>query len=145
MGIELNRIAPGAPVGAFKTFSVQQQPDLMVRTACEQADCEAWLNGWRTFVDESTALGKAQAEYIRHKSGRTFKEQRDLGGMTVFTFDSKQRCFTEHKTRPQRFGVRHGDWRGNPDGWTRTHQSATEWLEDFSEHQQKVAADRARG
>jgi hypothetical protein len=145
VGIQLNRIIPGAPVSAFKTYSVNQGPDLMIRWTCEEIRCEAWLNGWRTLIDESTPFGQAQAAYIRHKAGRTFREQRDVGGLTVFTFESHQRCFAEHKTQPQRFGVRHGDFRGNPDGWSRAHANAADWLEDFAEHQQRVAADQARG
>jgi hypothetical protein len=52
-------------------------------------------------VDERTELGKGQATYIRTQSRRTFRESPTAEGLTVFRFDSGQRCFQEHQTRPR--------------------------------------------
>lgn len=159
MPITLNRIVPAAPASAFKTYSFTQRPDLLVRTACEQAGCEKWLLGWKTPIDESTDTGRDLARYIRFESGRTFTEQRS-GALTIFVFDSRQRCFADHKTMPQKFLVRAGDWRNmvwvqvSPGVWDwrhdprnvqQVHQDPADWVEDFGLHQQRVAADQARG
>ncbi len=52
-------------------------------------------------IDESTDLGREQAAYIRQRSGRSFREMRTAVGpdaLTVFRFDSGQRCFADHIT-----------------------------------------------
>jgi hypothetical protein len=139
------RITPALGVGAYQTYSITAPHDRTVRAACEEVGCAAWLNGWQSKVDESTELGQRQAAYIRQQSGRTFREQRTGEGLTVFTFDSRQRCFADHRTRPEVYAVRDGDWRGNPTGRTRTHQSAADWTEDFGEHQQRIADQIERG
>lgn len=139
----ITRIIPSAPAGAFQTFRIISPPDRMVRAACEQVGCPAWLHGWETRVDESTDLGKAQADYIRQKAGRTYREMR-TGPLTVFRFLPKQRCFAEHQTRPETFLVRGGDWRQNT-GLIRQHQKPADWVEDFAEHQGRLAEQQRRG
>lgn len=139
------RLPPEHPVEAYQTYAINTRSDLTVVSACADVLCDAYQFGWQTEVDEATDLGRSQAAYIRHQSGRTFREQRTGTGLTVFTFDSRQRCFAEHRTFPEVFRVRHGDWRGNPTGHTRTHQSGADWTEDFGEHQQRIADQIERG
>lgn len=97
----LNRITPAAPVNAFQTYRIVSPPDHAVRSACEDVGCPAWRCGWETQVDEGTDLGRAQAAYIRQQAGRTYRERRTGEGLTVFQFISGQRCFAEHRTRPE--------------------------------------------
>jgi hypothetical protein len=139
----LNRIEPAAPASAYQTFRIVSPPDRSVRTACEDAGCLAYRNGWETRVDESTDLGKAQAVYIRTQSGRTFREMRS-GGLTVFRFPGGQRCFAEHRTRPEIYAVRGGDWRQDR-GLIRQHTRAADWVEDFALNQQRLADQQRRG
>jgi hypothetical protein len=139
------RIQPALGVGAYQTYSITAPHDRTVKAACEEVGCAAWLNGWQSTVDESTELGQRQAAYIRQQSGRTFHEQRTAAGLTVFTFDSHQRCFADHRTRPEIYAVRDGDWRGNPTGRTRMHANARDWTEDFGEHQQRIADQHEKG
>lgn len=139
------RFDPAMPVDAYQTYSITQPRDTTVRAACEQVGCEAWRQGWQSLIDERTDLGKQQATYIRTQSGRTFRERRTGSGLTVFEFDSGQRCFAEHKTRPQLFAVRDGDWRGNPTGRSRQHTRPQDWVEDFGEHQQRIADQQQKG
>jgi hypothetical protein len=134
-----NRIQPTGPVGAYKTYAVTSPLDTLVRAACEQVDCAAWRLGWRTLVDEATELGRQQAVYIRHGARRTYRERPGPAGLTEFVFDSGQRCFAEHRTRPEIYVVRGGDWRGNPSGERRLHSRPADWVEDFTEHQGRVA------
>lgn len=129
------------PSSAFKTYSVRRQRDVSIPAACEQVNCQAWRHGWESTVDESTELGRRQAAYIRGQSRRTFREQRTAAGLTVFTFASGQRCFANHHTVPETYLVRRGGT-GTP---ARIHSKPSDWVEDFTEHQQQVAADRERG
>lgn len=140
-----NRQAPLHAVGAYKTFAIRQPSDQAVRTACEDAGCLANRYGWETAIDETTDIGRAQASYIRRQSGRDFKESKTAEGLTVFRFAPHQRCFTEHRTAPQIFGVRDGDWRGNPTGRRFVHSDPADWVEDFGEHQIAVAEQSQRG
>lgn len=142
---DMFRMPPELPVGAYQTYSITSPTDATVKAACEQVGCEAWLHGWESTIDESTELGQRQAAYIRQQSGRVFREQRTAAGLTVFRFDSRQRCFQEHRTRPEVYAVRDGDWRGNPTGRRRVHANAADWTEDFGEHQQRIADQHERG
>ena len=61
---------------------------------CEEMDCPHYLNGWRTILP----VDDPRADYIRHRSGRSFKEKRN-GDMVEFTFSAGQTCFSaaDHK------------------------------------------------
>lgn len=136
---------PQVPVRAYQTYSIVSPTDRTVVAACEQVGCAAWRNGWESTIDETTDLGKRQAAYIRRESKRTFREQRTAAGLTVFRFEPGQRCFAEHRTRPEIYAVRDGDYRGNPTGRARRHQRPQDWVEDFGEHQQRIADQREKG
>ena len=138
------RLEPALPAQAMQTYSIRSPRDVAVRSACGPG-CEAYDRGWETQVDEGTPLGQFQASYIRQSSGRTFTELRTGDGMTVFRFEAFQRCFADHMTLPERFGVRGGDWRGNPTGMRRIHVNAADFVEDFAEHQQAVKDSTERG
>lgn len=129
------------PPSAFKTYSVRRQRDVSIAAVCEQVNCPQWRHGWESTVDETTELGQRQAAYIRGHARRTFREQRTAAGLTVFRFEPGQRCFADHRTVPETYTVRRGG-AGTP---ARIHTRPADWVEDFTEHQQHVAADRERG
>ncbi|MFI9235767.1 hypothetical protein [Streptomyces sp. NPDC053079] len=131
--------------GAYQTYSISQEPDRLVVVACERVGCAAWRYGWDSIIDESTPLGKAQALHIRTESKRTFREMKRGDGLTVFRFESGQRCFAEHQTNPEVYVVRDGDWRGNPTGRSREHQRPADWVEDFGEHQLRLVNQQEKG
>lgn len=131
-------VQPQMPPGAYQTYQLFQGRDTTMRAACQQVGCQAWLHGWDTILDETNADQKIMADYIRHTSGRTFKETRTDTGLTVFRFEPYQRCFAEHRTRPVRHTVWRGDFRENQGG-LRVHTRGEDWVEDFAEHQQNVA------
>lgn len=138
----LFRIDPKMPPGAYKTYQILAPAATHWRLAtCAEVDCGAYLRGWTTTVDEATELGARQAHYIRRQSLRGFAEQRNPAGLTVFTFEPGQRCFraAEHRVqvRPESYLIRSGDWRdlGDP----RPLGSARSWVDDFGEHQQRIA------
>lgn len=144
------RVAPLMPVTAYKTYRIASPISTHFRPAtCAEADCGAYLHGWVSTIDESTVLGQQQAHHIRKESGRAFTEQRLPTGLTEFTFEAGQRCFKgDHQVRldrPELYLVRDGDWRGNPTGEKRQHHNAKDWIEDFGEHQQRLADEHQKG
>lgn len=135
---------PASHPGNYQTFRIAFGSDIVIKDACEQVGCEARRIGWTSTFDESTELGKAQATYVRHFSGRTFTERRTEAGLTVFIFEPGQRCFAEHKTTPNFFTVRAGDHRRNY-GLLRRHTNGRDFAEDFALHQEALAEEFKRG
>lgn len=140
----LNRVEPNMPVHAYKTYAIASPISTHYRDGtCEEAGCLAHQHGWQTGVDEATELGQRQAHYIRKLSGRRFTERRTEVGLTAFTFEAGQDCFTRHKVpldRPEFYLVRGGDWRGDPTGQGPfMHSGADAWVNDFGEHQDRLA------
>ncbi|MBX9392281.1 hypothetical protein K4749_01370 [Streptomyces sp. TRM72054] len=134
------------PAAAYQTYTIAQPRDTTVVAACEQVGCPQWRHGWDSVIDERTELGASQAAYIRTQSRRTFREMKTDAGLTVFRFESGQRCFAEHRTRPQLFAVRDGDAaRGNPTGRVRKHTRPTDWVEDFGENQLRLVEEQRKG
>lgn len=119
---------------ATRDYVVRFPRDVTVVSACEDVRCEAWQFGWETYVDEAANLGRAQADYIRHQSGRTFTELRTAAGGTVFRFASGQRCFAEHRTRPSSFFA---DGRRVPD--------LAAWVGDLDDHVNRLEAQAKKG
>jgi hypothetical protein len=146
------RLPPQMPATSYKTYQILAPAETHWRDGtCAEAECEAYLRGWQTAVDESNDLGQKQAHYIRKQSGRSFTETRMGGGRTdgatVFTFEAGQRCFrAPHRVpvgRPEIFVVRDGDWRWGANA--RRHSSAQNWVDEFGEHQERLADRLAQG
>ena len=127
-------------MAATRDYIVRMPRDTSVVAACADVGCAAWLYGWETLVDEGTPLGRKQALYIRHMSGRTFTELKSAepqsGGMTVFRFASRQRCFAEHRTRPARWLIRNGSVR---------EADASEWFGDLGDHMNRLTDQLRKG
>lgn len=134
---------PRLPVEAYQTWSVQSRPDKRVRSVCEKVGCRQWRNGWESVIDESTELGRRQAEFIRG-SRRTFREQLNGAGLTVFRFESGQRCFDDHQTMPEKYVVRGGDYRAVV-GKVRVHARASDWVEHVQQHMGLLLDERDKG
>ena len=135
---------PRMPVEAYQTFSVKSRPDRAVKTVCERVGCPQWRHGWESLIDESTPLGREQAAWIRTQSRRTFREQRNAVGLTVFRFESGQRCFNEHQTMPEKYVVQRGDWRAKL-GEVRVHKRASDWIEHVQQHMGRLLDERDKG
>jgi hypothetical protein len=136
---------PVAHPGAYQTFNVT--PYWRAAT-CAEIDCTAYTNGWVSVFDESTDLGRNQADYVRTNSGRHYKETRTEGGLTRFDFPAGQTCFQSqnHRVpaqRPELYIVRGGDWRkavGRPHVYDRPDQ----WADDFAAHTDRLYRARSR-
>ncbi len=138
---------PKMPVTSYKTYAISSPVDTHMRDAtCREVNCQAMANGWIKYCDVSTVLGAQQANYIRLHSGRSYSVVEN-GVIVTFTFPAGQRCFAHHRVpvgRPELFVVRDGDHRGNPTG-RRVERVAADWVEDFAEHQDKIAQRVQRG
>lgn len=153
MGRPINRVTPNLPAAAYRTFQISRPLATHWRPAtCEEDDCEQYLKGWKSVIDESTGLGQQQAHYIRKQSGRKFTESTDeQPGLTVFTFESGQACFASSKhrvplDRMENYLVKGGDWRGNPAGVeTRRHSKPEHWVEEMAEGFDQLRAAQERG
>lgn len=143
------RIPPALPVHQMKSYRIVVPRATHWRPAtCAESDCQAYLLGWLTTVDEGTDLGRRQAHYIRRESGRRYREERTEAGLTDFTFEPGQKCFAEHELRndrPERFLVTGGDHRGNPTGERYEHAGPEQWTDDFATHQDRLAAIIEKG
>ncbi len=143
---EPTRIEPRMPLTAYKTYAVKVPRATHTRPAtCEEYGCLARQRGWTTKVDVSTDIGRRQAGYIERGSGRKWKRTDD-GTLLTYAFEPGQECFASHRvqTRPGLYVIRDGDHRGNPTGRKVT-LGERAWLDDFGEHQEKLAAEQERG
>ena len=148
----VNRIEPVLPAQAFKTYGMAMPLRTHWRPAtCEEYGCEAYLNGWVSTFDTATDLGQQQYDYCRQDRTRSFHVQRVGGTLVKFVYKPGNRCFRAagHRVplgRPPRFLVTGGDWRGNPRGIpVQVHQRADDWVDDFANHQDKIAAAIGKG
>lgn len=143
MGQAINRILPAGRPQDYKTYTVSSPISTHTRPArCEEVECDAHANGWVSSIDVSTDLGQRQAVYIRLHSGRHVSSIEETGTIVKFTFPAGQQCFADHRVsleRPALYLVRGGDWRGNPLNVPTTQRTASEWVDDFATHQQRVA------
>ena len=145
----LNRITPALPVYAYKTYGMHLPATTHWRPAtCEEAGCQHYLKGWQTIVpsDSDHARLIRSADFRRRYR---YTEEPGEGPLAVFTFPAGQACFkaSTHKVslgRPGIFTVRGGDWRGMTSP-VRTHKRAMDWVEDFAEHQERLATAMERG
>lgn len=133
----------------MKTYAIVSPVRTHTRPAdCDEVECGAHRGGWRTAIDESTNLGRMQAQYIRLRSGRRFAETREAN-LTVFVFEAGQICFAQHRIsldRPAHYLVKGGDHRGNPlQVATFKHTRPEHWVEDFALHQRRIADEQEKG
>lgn len=134
------------------TFGIRRPAQSHWRPAsCAEVECQAYMHGWVTAIDEASSLGQTQAAWIRGGSRRRYTEARGLDGLTLFTFPAEQPCFdaASHRRALDReplFVVVGGDWRGNPRRIpVRRHRNAEDWRDDFGENQQTLADLQRRG
>ena len=148
MAINLHRIQPLMDAAAYKTYEIRSPLTTHFRPAtCAEVNCPHYVNGWRVRIESLTP----DLQHAARNSGRKYTEQQVAPGETWLVFEAGQPCFKahEHRTRMDRaplYLVRDGDHRGNPRGTkARLHQRPENWVEDFAEHQQKLADEIQKG
>lgn len=151
-GVVLNRIPPKMGPENYKSYTIRAPLATHWRRGkCEEFGCNDFLYGFVTTVDISTELGQKQFDFITHDRERSPSMQRVSETLYKFTFQPGTPCFnrSEHRVpvgRPPLLLVMGGDWRGNPRRVpTVRHQRVEDWVEDFSIHQDKIAAAVQRG
>jgi len=141
MGRPLFRVEPKMPAQHMQTFKVTAPISTHRRPAtCEEVDCAHQRDGWKMIIDQSTDLGRQQAYYIKELSGRHYKATRLEDGRFELIFTAGQKCFAQHTVSLEReanYLVKRGDYR-LPGGTVRRHTRAEDWVEEFSEHQDKL-------
>lgn len=143
MGFSIGQLGPDAWRDPnSRAYRIHMPHDLTVVAACEDVGCLQYAIGWDTVLDESTEMGALTAAWFR--SGQTRRSFTELGvsaelGGTVFHFDSGQRCFNEHRTRPGQLLVYSGGRR------VTEHTSLRFLAEDYTEHMGGVAGQLERG
>lgn len=137
--------APTAPWRMCTVHQILTPTDRLIPAACHQVGCLKWRRGWDVLIPEATEQGARHAAAIRSgKTGRTYRElPATADGMTVFRFDSGQRCFAEHKTRPELYVV-HNE-AGRARGQRRREKVPGFWAESLHETQDRRLAARQRG
>lgn len=130
----------------YTTHLIASPSDRTIIAACDQVGCVAFHQGWTMTFDETTEQGAVAARYLRSgRSGRSFRElNRTADGLSVFRFDPYQRCFAEHRTRPELYVVR----RGSPSvdlGLIRRHTNPVDWTEDLHETLDRRLTSTQRG
>ena len=143
----VNRIEPQMPASAYKTYALAAPLATHWRKAtCVEVDCPDYLNGWRVRVE-------GLDEQMLHDA-RNYGRNRELPvaeGETWLMYEAGQPCFRaaqHHKRidRPELYIVRDGDWRGNPRGTqARQHVRPEDWVDDFANHQGRLADAHRQG
>lgn len=135
---------PSTWARAMTVHQILSPTDRLIPAACEQVGCLKWRRGWTATYDEATPEGARAAALVRSgRHRRTFRELPRTGGTLVaFRFDSGQRCFAEHRTRPELFVVQNaaGMERG-----ARRRERPRWWAESLQETYERRRAARERG
>lgn len=141
---QINRFEPNLPVSAYKTYGLAAPRSTHARPAtCEEVNCPAWKNGWKTIVPDGS-----QMEHLARTSGRAFTETRTPEGLVEFVFHAGQSCFraSQHTVSLHREPIatmRGGDWRGATSAPVR--MRLDDWTDSFATNQQAIADRKQRG
>lgn len=145
------RIPPELPVESMISYELHQPFETHYRVAdCKEVDCPNFHNGWQLgydLTDERKVEAANLLAGIARERGMVFSHQ-VLGTVVTFTFQPGQNCFETHRIPLERdpFAIkRGGDWRGNPRGDSYIHSNVVNWVDDFENHQDKLATRLEQG
>lgn len=103
LGNQIFRINRGMPfIGPFGKKGYTMRPGWWESAACRKVQCDHYLQGWVTSIDESDVAGVRRAYWIRHDAQREYREDRDMEGVTRFRFAPGQMCFRDHPRAVER-------------------------------------------
>ena len=114
--------------GLMKPKETHRRP-----ATCDEVACKYLRDGWQMHVMEGTPLGDRQRALIE-RSGRRFMRTPEEGSI-LYTFEPGQQCFRAHTVgvdRPPLYVVRDGVV------GVRRHTNPEHWVEDFSNHLDKI-------
>jgi hypothetical protein len=139
-------LPPSQWARAMTVHHILSPSDRTIITACEQAGCVKYRRGWDIVCDLATEEGRTYAELIRSgRHRRTFRELAQPAGATVvvFRFAPYQRCFGEHRTRPELFVVQNAA--GMERDGARREPVPRFWAESLEESYERRRAAKQRG
>ena len=158
----LNRPTPILPSQAMVTYEIAapRTSDFWRLATCEEMDCPNFLNGWAVaitpdlmgegFDDSIKASGKSYQICTVGEAEARFPGMSFAGAIKVFVFAPGQPCFYQgtqrHITRidrPEIFTRAAGDYRWR--GQVYKHTRAADWVDDFGEHQDRLAEAIKKG
>lgn len=122
----------------MQTYGIDRKKNRR-RATCAEVDCEAWMKGWSTVVEVADPLRSQKLAYWRHQWRQATETVLPDG--IRFTIPPGVGCPQTHYThddRPALFVVRRGDRRRYLET-LRTHTRPEHWVEDFAEHQDRIA------
>lgn len=137
-------VAPEGAPGDYRTFGMASPlATHFVPATCAEVDCPNYLNGWTVHVE---GIEPAQLHAIRTSSYR-YAEQHVCEGRTLLVFEPGQTCFYagdhfRRLDREDRFYMRAGDYRA---AGRVIEVCATAWVDEFGEHQERIAGQIERG
>lgn len=143
----MNRIEPQGRVQDYKTYQIVSPISTHWEPAsCAQVDCPEYLNGWRVRIEGLPA----EMVHTARTAGRKFTELEVAPNEHWLVFEAGQPCFRAQLHRrlldkQEIFIARDGDFRGNPTGQVRRHTRPEFWVEDFAEHQDRLARQIQQG
>lgn len=155
--LNLDKVSPRVRAGIgpehFKSYAVSAPVSTHWRPGtCEEYECDDYLHGFVFTCDLSTELGQSQYYYLTHDKERRYSIQRPSENIVKFIYGPGNRCFSRtgepHYVpvgRPPFYLVHGGDWRGNPRGDQMVHRRVEDWIDDFANHQDKIATRTQRG
>lgn len=142
----INRAEPAMPAGAYKTYQIAAPLSSHFRPAtCAEVDCPDYLRGWRVRWEPLTP----ELRHAATTSGRRYRLEVVSATESWLLYEAGQPCFRagEHRKRlerPELFVVRGGDHR-QAIGETRRHTRPEDWVDDFANHQDRIASAQRRG
>lgn len=133
------------PARLFKGYAIEAPMSRVFRerATCEQVDCADYRNGWMVRAELLDA--RAWAE-IKAK-GYSWQRMDVAAGEQYIAFPAGQPCFaaaTHTRLIRNPLFVEHGSAKWGRVGRGYTHTADT-WVDSFAEHQDKLAAQVARG
>lgn len=148
----LNRIDPKMGPEGYKTYELRAPISTHRRQAtCQETNCEYYRNGWRSGFDLSNPEAAKAAKWIRMQSGYTYTVEQ-MGTKLILTFAAGQQCIegragrhTVSLEREPFYVVRGGDYRGNPRQIPLVRRNEADWVDDFANHQDRLATRLEQG
>lgn len=117
---------------------------------CAEVQCNRFVTGWETHLDESTEDGRQLAAYVRsRKHGNQYTEWRAEGSSIVvfrfppfqpYVFGAEHRQHVVKLDRPEIFAVRDVTTGFELKQHRGAENGARDWADDFATNQDKVAA-----
>lgn len=157
----MNRIKPALSVDQMTTYVINAPLSTHFEpSSCEEIGCPNFLKGWAVGIiagEEGAAMdyacshsGKEFQRLTVEEARAAFPDHQFTGCLFVYIFSSGQPCFDgdagrhlQRIGRPEVFLKVGGDWRGFTS--RPAEMRMNDWLDDFEEHQDKLATVQAQG